>query len=341
MNELSPGIAAALFLAAAAVVWWAGTRLARYADQLAERTGMGRAVLGILLLGGVTALPELSIAVAATLDGAPELSVSNVLGSISINFVILAIADAVYGRKALTAAPADPALLLQGSLGIVLLALVVAPALAGDVLVWGMGAWTWVLLAAFVVAVTTVGRFKADESWVPAQDSSPPARNEGGGHGDEPLRRLLWRIAGVAAAIVVAGYVLAQTGESLAEQTGLGTSFFGAVLLALSTSLPEVSTVIAAVRLGRHEMALADGLGSIMFNVATLVVVDALHGGDPVLPQVGRFAGFGALLALTLIAVYLVGMIERRDRTIARMGFDSIAAIVLYLAGTAVLYGLR
>jgi hypothetical protein len=56
--------------------------------------------------------------------------------------------------------------------------------------------------------------------------------------------------------------VLAQSGEALSEQTGLGTSFFGAVFLAFSTSLPEISTVVAAVRMRQYAMAVSDVFGT-------------------------------------------------------------------------------
>ena len=145
----------------------------------------------------------------------------------------------------------------------------------------------------------------------------------------------------VGVTILVAGFLLAKTGEALAGQTGLGTSFFGAVLLGLSTSLPEVSTVLAAVRLRRYEMAMADVFGTNIFNVTIIVVVDALHPGEPVLVEAGRFASFGALLAIVLTAIYLIGMIERRDRTVLRMGIDSLIVIACYVGGLLVLYQLR
>ena len=118
-------------------------------------------------------------------------------------------------------------------------------------------------------------------------------------------------------------------------------SFVGAVFLAASTSLPEVSTVVAAVRLRRYEMALADIFGTNLFNVTIIFVADALYDGPPVLGEVGRFAGCSALLAVVLTALVLAGMIECRNRTFFRMGADSIAVLGCYAAGVAVLYQLR
>jgi cation:H+ antiporter len=78
-----------------------------------------------------------------------------------------------------------------------------------------------------------------------------------------------------------------------------------------------------------------------MFNMSILFLVDLLYDGPPALAQAGAFAGFAALLAIALTAVYTAGMVERRDRTVARMGYDSLAAMAIYAAGLFVLYGLR
>lgn len=342
LDDLSPWANAGVFAAAAVAVWLAGTHLARCADRIAEVSGLGREVLGVLLLGGVTALPELAVAVSATVGGAPALAVNNILGSVCINLVILAGADAVYGRRrALTATPADPLLLLQGALGILLLAIVAAATVAGDEPVAGMGAWSWLLLAAFLGAVFVIAKSRRLCSWVPTHRSAPAPRRDDDDKASQPLQQLILQTVGVGAVILVAGYALATSGEALAEQTGLGASFFGAVALAMATSLPEISTVSAAVRLRRYEMALGDALGAIVFNLATIVVVDALHRGSPVLVEAGRFAGFAALLAIVLATVYLIGMIERRDRTIGRMGVDSWIVLACYAAGIGVLYTLR
>ena len=332
----------AAFVAAAAAVWFAGTRLARYADDIAETTGIGRAVLGLLLLGGVTSLPELAVAVTATLQGTPALSVNDVLGSAAINVVILALADAAIGRDALTGVLASPALLLQGVLGIAVMALIVAPALAGDVSLFGIGAWSWVLLFTYLIGLRLVAKSRASEAWRAPHKAPQTQRVERDRSGaDAALRALLLRAAGAGAAILVAGFVLARSGEALAHASGLGTSFFGAVVLGFSTSLPEVSTVLAAVRLRRYAMAVSDVFGTNLFNVTIVVLVDALHPGGPVLLETGRFASAAALLALLLTAIYLVGMIERRDRTVLRMGLDSLAVLFVYGAGLAVLYGLK
>lgn len=345
-ESLPPAANIAVFAAAAAVVWFAGTRLAGYANRIAEATGASREFLGLLLLGGVTSLPELAVATTATLQGAPALSINDVLGSAAINILILALADSMIGRDALTGVLASPALVLQGVLGVIVMALLVAPSIAGDVALLGMGAWSWLLLFTYLFGLRLVAKSHAGQAWQPARQALGSTRGDDGeasGHAraDVSLRGLMLRSAAAAAAILVAGFVLARSGEALAHQSGLGTSFFGVVILGMSTSLPEVSTVMAAVRLRQYALAVSDVFGTNLFNVTIVVLVDALHPGGPVLLETGRIASAAALLALLLTTIYLVGMIERRDRVVLRMGVDSIVVLVVYAAGLALLYALR
>jgi cation:H+ antiporter len=60
-----------------------------------------------------------------------------------------------------------------------------------------------------------------------------------------------------------------------------------------------------------------------------------------VLSRVGAFSAFGALLGLVLTTIFMAGVIERRDRTVLRMGWDSLATLLAYAAGIVVLFTLR
>jgi cation:H+ antiporter len=348
LEGLSPTANGAIFLVSAAAVWSAGTRLARLADALVAQTSLGHAVMGVVLLGGMTSLPEIAVAVTATLEGTPLLAVNNVIGSAAINVVILAVCDAALRRDALTSVQGSASVLLTGVVSIVLMALVAAASLVGDRPFAGMGVWAWVILAAYLASVRLIARPHARESWRPAKrgrrsgkQPDADARVDRDDHGGG-VRRTAVRIAGVGVVIVVAGFLLARSGDALAAATGLGASFFGAVVLGLATSLPEWSTVIESLRIKRYSMAIGDIFGTNLFNVAIIVLVDAvLRGDEPVLAQAGRFAGFSALLGLSLTAVFLVGLLERQNRTLLRMGFDSVLVLVSYVAGVVVLHAIR
>jgi cation:H+ antiporter len=330
-----------VFVGAAIAVWIAGTRLARLAAAISSKTGIGQAAIGMVLLGGVTSLPEIAVATTATLSGAPILSINDVLGSASINIMILALADAVYRREALTSRVPAISVVLQGVVCIIALALVVMSSALGARQLLGIGWGSWLILFAYVICVRLLVRSQSDRHWHADPANSEGDRDEENRGDERSLRRLLAYTAICAAVILVAGFLLAKTGEALAEKTGLGMSFFGAVALGFATSLPEMSTVLESVRLGRYTMAISDVFGTNLFNVTILVLVDVLHRGGPVLVEAGPFAATAALLALVLTAIYLVGMLERRDRTVLRMGYDSIAVVLTYAGGLVLLYAQR
>ncbi|GGL69629.1 sodium:calcium antiporter [Wenxinia marina] len=331
----------ALFCVAAAAVWMSGTRLSRYADAIAKRTGIGQAVLGVILLGGITSLPEIAVTGTAATGGNAQLAVNNLLGGFTAQVAVLALADAVIRKRALTAVVPDPIVLLQGALGIVLVSITVCGIVVGDVAVLGAGAWTWGILFVFLYAIRMVAKSGSHPAWQVVGE--PPSEEIGAEQPevDHSDRRLYMLTAGVAAVILAMGWLLSTTGEALAEQTGLGDSFFGAVFIAISTSLPEISTVIAAVRLGRYVMAVSDIFGTNLFDVAIIVVVDLLFPGGPVLAEVGSFSILAGILGILVTAIYLAGLIERRDPAVAGVGLDTILVAGVYVGGVVLLYTLR
>jgi cation:H+ antiporter len=98
----------------------------------------------------------------------------------------------------------------------------------------------------------------AKRAWLAADTDRAGVAVPNSGEGDRStrtLRTLGVRLVLASVLILFAGFALARTAEVMAEQTGLGESFFAVIFLAFATSLPEWSTVLAAVRIGRVEMA--------------------------------------------------------------------------------------
>lgn len=146
---------AAEFVALSAVVAAAGVVLARAADRIAEVTGLGRLLVGSVLLAAATSLPELSVDVAAVRRGMADLATGDLLGSSLVNLLILAVLDLVQrsGRKMLSREAASHA--LSATLSIVLTALVGAAVVTAGRLpaaAWlDIGGWSWAILGAWLL----------------------------------------------------------------------------------------------------------------------------------------------------------------------------------------------
>ncbi|GHA36087.1 hypothetical protein GCM10007989_35190 [Devosia pacifica] len=341
----------AIFLVAAGVVWAAGARITHYANAISYQTGIGQATIGLLLLGGITSLPEIGATVTSAASGAPDLALNNLLGSIAAQVAILALVDAFIRERALTSSIPDPMVFLQGGLNILLLAIITAGAVVGDVAILGIGAWAWFSILAYAFSVYLLAQSQGRRSWLVAyggkvdhtldeqQDKAEREANKA--FEGESLRRLVLWTAGLGLVILIAGYTLSRTGDALSEQTGLGGSFVGFVLLAFATSLPELATTITAAKAGLLTLAVSDILGTNLINVGLVFVIDLVAQGEPILSQADSFAAFGALLGIAVTALFMIGMAERADKTVLRLGLDSLAVLLCYCAGLVILFFLR
>ena len=329
----------ALFACAAVLVWWAGTRMTERLDAIAGRTGMDRAFVGMLLLGGATSLPEIAAVSTAAATGNAALATNNLLGSVAFNVMLIAVADAVIGRKALTSVVPSATTLLQGALCAVVLALTAVAVLTGDVAVWGVGLWPAVLFVVCVGAFRLAAGYRERSPWTAtsgetSSSESAPAEDT---DGDVSLKRLVAWAALAAGVILIAGLVLSQSADAIAEATGLGAGIVGLVLVAFATSLPEASSITAAVRRKRYEMALGDVFGTNILTIGLIFVADLFYRDGSVLAQAGRFEALAALLGLLLTGIFLIGLLERSDRTVLRMGYDAVAGVIVFVAGLILL----
>jgi cation:H+ antiporter len=339
LTSIGVGGNVAVFSASAALVWCAGTALTRLADLVGRRFGWGQATVGILILAVATSLPEIATSFTAALSGDAQLAVNNLLGSIALQIALLALADVVYDKRALTSVVPDPVVMLQGALNVVLLAIVAIAIVYGDHLILGAGTWSWGLLAAAIYSMNLLSRSGERRPWIAKglplfDESATPATGEREPH-------LILKTVLTAALILLAGFAVTRSGAALADLTGIGPSFMGVAFLALATSLPEASTVFAAMRRGRYTMAISDILGTNILNVGLLWGIDILSPGAPVLSVVGRFAALGALIGVVVTALFVMGLAERKDRTVWRMGTDSLAVLVVYVGGMIMLFSLR
>jgi cation:H+ antiporter len=336
-----PWLNVAIFTLAAGLVWLAGTRLARYAAAIGDQTGLEQAFAGMLLLGCLTSLPEVANVVTASHFGNPALAVNNLLGSAAINVVLLAVVDTAIGRQALTAGVARSSTLMLAALCMLVLALVAAAVTSGDIAFAGVGLWSAGLCVASIGAFWLSAAYGGRAPWVLRGAEPPVERDRGARKVEESLPRLLAKTAAAAAVILVAGYALSQTGDGLARQTGLGAGLVGFLLIGFATSLPELSTLTAAIRMRRNAMALGEVLGTNFVNISLILVADLMFTGGPVINELGSFEVVSALLGLLLTGIYLIGLLEHRDRVVLRMGYDSLAVIVVFVGGAALLFTLR
>ena len=330
-----------IFMAAAAIILVSGARLTRHLDTIALKTSLDHAFVGMLLLGGITSLPEVANTITASSIGNPALAVNNLLGSAAINVVLLAIVDGFIGRAAVTSIVAHPSTMMMASLCMIVLILIAAIITVGDVALGGVGIGSVAVAGASIFSFWVAAGHDRRSPWSVDEDGDgPPDVNEEDPEPGATLTALWLRTAMDGVLIFAAGYVISQTGDAIAHQAGLTSAIVGFALIGTATSLPELVTIVVALRLGRPEMAFGQVLGTNFVNLALIPLGDLVFRGKPILNMLGRFEILSCLLGAMLIGIFMVGLLEHRDRTIFKMGVDSALVLALFAAGIAVLASL-
>jgi len=342
VNELLPLDlipAVGLFLLATAVIGVAGTRLSGAGDRLADRTGLGEAFTGAVLLGAATSLPGITASVTAALGGLPTLALSNAIGGIAVQTAFLAIADIAYRRANLEHAAASLPNMMQASLLVILLAIMLTAMQAAPLTLAGVHPVSPFLVLVYVFGMRMVYRTREAPMWQPRRTAQTRIDRPDEPRGGRPLRRLWVEFAITAGLVVLAGVAVARAGEVLVVETGLSQTLVGALFVAVATSLPELVTSVAAVRRGALTLAVGGIVGGNAFDTLFAAVADVAYRPGSLYHAVAGQEGFLIALTIVMTAVLLLGLLRRERMGIGRIGFESFSVLVLYALGIAVIAG--
>ncbi len=324
------------FLVCLALIAYAGIKLAHYGDAIADKTGLGGTWIGLILLASVTSLPELVTGVSSvTIAGVPEIAVGDVLGSCVFNLLIIVVLDFLY-RGASLYSTASQGHILSAGFGVMLIGLTgftILLSSSGFIPAIGhVGVSSVVIVGLYAVAMSTVFRYEQNQvqAFLDAESDRYPGVT---------LGQLAWRYTLAALVVVTAGTWLPFVGRDLAELMGWYESFVGTLLVAFVTSVPELVVTIAALRLGALDMAIANLLGSNLFNILILTVDDALYTAGPLLAQVSPSHAVSALSAIMMTGVAIVALLYRsQKRVLKTVGWASIFLVTVYLVNAYILY---
>ena len=335
MGELTLQTASLTFLVSAVVIVIAGTKLAKFGDVLADLTGLGRVWIGALLLAGATSLPEAltCISAVAWLD-APDLALGDLFGASMLNMFTLALVD-LLNREAKVWHSVSYSQILIAGLAIVLAALVALFIIADlDTALFGRLGWDTMLIASiYVFGLRFILQYETGN------------QNNSGGEASAAeqtmsLKRASLLFAAAAVTIVIFAPLLAKSAKSIADITGIGTTFIGASLVALATSLPEMVTSLAAVRLGAYDLAVGNLFGSNAFNMMLVLPTDLAYSEGSLLASVGSTQTVAGLLAIVLMSIGIMGVMFRKEKRWYLLEPDSIILAIVYFVGLFLLFRL-
>lgn len=323
------------FIFCAAIIFFAGMKLSLYGDRIAEKTGLGKAWIGLILMATVTSLPELMVGVSSSaIVGAADLAVGDILGSCAFNLAILAVLDVfVPRRRHLFFVASASRHVLSASLGMILVALVGLGLFLPEeiVVIPGIGVMSLVFVVVYLLSIRIFFRFdtilKAAETAV-GNESKEAA----------PLKQLVFRYSLFALVVIVAALFIPYFAEPIARETGLGNSFVGTILVAASTSLPEIAVSIAAVRLGSIDLAIANLFGSNIFNILILALDDVFYTKGILLKDASDIHIVSVFACLIMNAVAIAGFTYRAPEKRFLMAVDALLILIVYFLNVVLLY---
>jgi cation:H+ antiporter len=333
-SSLIPSIIA--FGVAALVIVIAGSRLSRWADMLADRTGMGEALFGVLLLAGVTSLPDFAATLSAALDARPDLAMSNVMGSMAVNLAFLGVADIVYRKANLEHASASPVNLMLAGLLIVLLTLPLLAVFTPTVTDWSVHPITLVIVAAYLFGLHLVHRTQAKPMWFPRL-TRQTVSDEPEMHDRDRSASLWLGFISMAVLTGMAGWILMEAAKGIADQTGLSETLVGGLFTALATSTPELVTTIAAIRIGALTLAVSNIFGTNCFNMLVIAAADAGYAQGSIYHDMAPVQMTWGLVSILMTAILLLGLVRRETYGIGRIGFESALILGVYVIALSVI----
>lgn len=344
----APGVWAVFFVLAAIIIY-AGPKLSRYGDIIAEKTGLGRNWIGVVLLALVTSLPEVATSAAAAVLKLPDVVFGNVFGSNLFNLIIIGVLDFMTPRPALQTASRNH--LITSSYGAMMMALALLPLILYNIPGLGftpaklgfIDASSLVIIVLYIVGMRQIFLREQEDARVEAIEVLPPKYKTISQ--DQAYPAFIF----YALLIIGAGIGLSYTADAIStfeinlfgKSYEIGQSLVGIILMAVVTSLPELMVSIGAARLGAVDMAVGNVLGSNMFNMLIIGIADVFYTDGSLLNRptvMGKAAttGFASHMVTGLGGIILTGIVAatlaRRSKTAQKISPSSMLLFIMFLA---------
>ncbi|MFQ5847505.1 MAG: sodium:calcium antiporter [Candidatus Methylomirabilales bacterium] len=316
-----------------ALVFLVASRLSHHADTIGDETGFGGLWIGTVLLAAATSLPEVLTDLNAALLDTPNIGVGDLFGANLANMMILAVLDLVFARRRILEHVAREHIRF-GLLGIVLMGMAGTGILTG-----GWARIGHIGLDTLMIALVYLGGMR-----LLYRSTASLLRPVGVADARSPERaRLQGAAVGFALGtigLLVLTPLLVLSAEAVSLETGVSTTFVGTLLVGLTTTLPELGTTYAAIRLGAFDLAVGNLFGSVIFNMIILLLMDAAYPRGPLLGLVAQDHLLTVGLAITCLTLGIVAILSRSRRHAGSLRLENILIIATYIGGLWLLYSL-
>ena len=350
MSNLSLSFLLLIFISAGTLTWLAGIVLTKTTDSLDCRFKIGSAFGGLILLGVAGSLPEIAVVFSAAVHGHVPVIIGNLLGGIAIQTLIIVIFDfAIKGKRPLSYLAGSITLFFETIFAIFMLVLaVLGTYVPTKDSIFHMNPFSLVILFAWFIGLYLVDKSHKVKRFNQVEDDADPGRLHNECRVSEKSSFFINKsnshviLVFLFASIItlIAGVLLEESGTAIATSLGINSGIFAATILALVTSLPEISTGIEAIFIGDNHLALSDIWGGNAFMMVPFFVTD-LIAKKPILSYAQNTDRIFSFIGISMMSVYAIAFLIKLKRRYFKLGLDSIFEIILYAAGIILLFYLK
>lgn len=320
------------FIVCAGLIFFAGRRVARNADVIAEKTGLGGLWIGVVLVAVTTSLPELFTGIGSVIFvDAPDLTVGNIFGANSYNLLNLGFLDMLTRGGPLLVSLSSGQLLTAALTLIPIMLAAAGIMLSGSGFhVWsvgGIGLFSIAIVISYGVITKIIYNFEKREN-----TKIKSTREKETLYDRTSLKTAYIRFFLAAAVIVMSGIWLAYIGKDLSLIMGLKQSFIGSLFIGFATTLPEITVSAAALFMGAREIAVANMLGSNLFNVVIIFINDVLYRKAPILEAVSTDHLRQAFCVMAMTTVVILAMATKSKKKFFNVSWYVPLLIIIFLA---------
>ena len=308
MNEI-------FFLVFAFLTVFLSIKLSYYADGLSKTTGVSGALVGGIVLAGVTSLPEFVTCFSAILVGNPALAIGDVLGSNLFNIFMICFFDIVFIKKMIftKTMKSHNLVIILLLVNYIILFLFISKLMSFSIL--SIGIPSLVIVITYILYIKSIPKVDEDKVIINGTDSY-----------------LVVKLIITSILMIMSSVLLTIVVNNLSNiYPSFSSSFLGAIFLGVTTSLPEVITFYTLVSINNYDLALSNILGSNLFNLLVLAVGDLLVFGYPIY----NFSDSDTIIIILLgfICTFLCLFLNfRKNVKGISYIFFSVIVVILYLS---------
>lgn len=315
-----------IFLVSIILLWIFSNKLSAVVNFIDDEFNLGSSFGGTIILSIVTNLPEIAITVNGAIRGEIDLAVGNILGGIVIQSLLLVLFDFASRKekKPLSTLVSDKASIIQGLfLIIILVFVIIGKQLKESSMLFRSSIPELLIVFSWIASIVLLKK---------VQDKKTELPNSSNNSTSKPFTKksaIFWLIF-ISMIVLIFGVLLEVTSDTIATHFNINGIIFGATILALVTSLPEISGGLAFVKEKTYQPIISDIFGGnaflpVLFLVATLITNNAI------LPKAQHIDIYLTTIAIIITSIYIIGMVLKLPSRKKGIGIDSWVVIVVYL----------